>query len=83
MRTSQTPSAILAVASVREEPAAYRGGLAIRRVMRLTLTADHRLVDGELAARFLNAVRDRLEDAGSWRAAVVTSRAGVPSGSSP
>jgi pyruvate dehydrogenase E2 component (dihydrolipoamide acetyltransferase) len=63
-------SAILAVASVREEPAAFRGGLAIRRIMRLTLTADHRLVDGELAARFLNALRRRLEDADPWRTAL-------------
>jgi pyruvate/2-oxoglutarate dehydrogenase complex dihydrolipoamide acyltransferase (E2) component len=30
--------------------------------MKLTLTADHRLVDGELGARFLNALRRRLQD---------------------
>ncbi len=30
--------------------------------MKLTLTADHRQVDGELGARFLNAIRRRLED---------------------
>jgi pyruvate/2-oxoglutarate dehydrogenase complex dihydrolipoamide acyltransferase (E2) component len=35
--------------------------------MKLTLTADHRIVDGELAARFLNAVRRRLEDAAAFR----------------
>jgi pyruvate dehydrogenase E2 component (dihydrolipoamide acetyltransferase) len=35
--------------------------------MRLTLSADHRLVDGELGARFLGAVRRRLEDPGSLR----------------
>jgi pyruvate/2-oxoglutarate dehydrogenase complex dihydrolipoamide acyltransferase (E2) component len=35
--------------------------------MKLTLTADHRLVDGELGARFLNAVRSRLEDPGTLR----------------
>jgi pyruvate dehydrogenase E2 component (dihydrolipoamide acetyltransferase) len=60
-------SAILAVASIREEAAAFRGGLSVRSMMRLTLTADHRLVDGELAARFLNGVRRRLEDAEAWR----------------
>jgi pyruvate dehydrogenase E2 component (dihydrolipoamide acetyltransferase) len=63
-------SAILAVASVRAEPAAFGGGLAVRRVMRMTLTADHRLVDGELAARFLNAIRRRLEDTEAWRSAL-------------
>jgi pyruvate/2-oxoglutarate dehydrogenase complex dihydrolipoamide acyltransferase (E2) component len=35
--------------------------------MRLTLSADHRLVDGELGARFLNAVRRRLEDPAALR----------------
>ena len=35
--------------------------------MKLTLSADHRLVDGELAARFLKALRRRLEDAASFR----------------
>jgi pyruvate dehydrogenase E2 component (dihydrolipoamide acetyltransferase) len=43
------------------------GGLAVRSVMKLTLSADHRMVDGELGARFLGAIRRRLEDAGSFR----------------
>jgi pyruvate dehydrogenase E2 component (dihydrolipoamide acetyltransferase) len=63
-------SAILAVSSVRAEPVALGGGIAVRQVMRLTLTADHRLVDGELAARFLNAVRRRLEDPEAYRASL-------------
>jgi pyruvate/2-oxoglutarate dehydrogenase complex dihydrolipoamide acyltransferase (E2) component len=40
--------------------------------MRLTLSADHRLVDGELGARFLNALRRRLEEVAPWRNAVAT-----------
>lgn len=35
--------------------------LAIRQIMHLVLTYDHRLVDGLLAGRFLAAVRDRLQ----------------------
>jgi pyruvate/2-oxoglutarate dehydrogenase complex dihydrolipoamide acyltransferase (E2) component len=35
--------------------------------MRITLTADHRLIDGELGARFVNAVKRRLEDAAAFR----------------
>lgn len=35
--------------------------LAIRQVMHLVLTYDHRLVDGLLAGRFLASVRDRLQ----------------------
>lgn len=60
-------SGILAVGRAAETPVALDGGLAVRWVMKLTLTADHRLVDGELGARFLNAIRRRLEDYRGWR----------------
>jgi len=53
---------ILAVSSVRPTPVAIGEGIAVRPLMNLTLSADHRLVDGELAARFLNAIRRRLGD---------------------
>ena len=60
-------SAILAVASAIPTPVALGGGITVRTIMRLTLSADHRLVDGELGARFLNAIRRRLEDADGIR----------------
>ena len=60
-------AAILAVASALETPVAVGGVLSVRWVMKLTLSADHRLVDGEMAARFLNALRRRLEDARALR----------------
>ncbi|MGZ8528264.1 MAG: dihydrolipoamide acetyltransferase family protein [Candidatus Limnocylindrales bacterium] len=60
-------AAILAVSSAVPTPVALEGGIAVRSIMRLTLSADHRLVDGELGARFLGAVRRRLEDPGSLR----------------
>jgi len=60
-------SAILAVSSVVPTPVAVGDGIGIRQIMKLTLTADHRLVDGELAARFLNAFRRRLQDADAFR----------------
>ncbi len=55
-------SGILAVAGALPTPIAIADGIAVRTIMKLTLTADHRLVDGELGARFLNAIRRRLED---------------------
>jgi pyruvate dehydrogenase E2 component (dihydrolipoamide acetyltransferase) len=55
-------TAILAVASALPVPVAIADGIAVRTIMRLTLTADHRMVDGELGARFLSAIRRRLED---------------------
>jgi pyruvate dehydrogenase E2 component (dihydrolipoamide acetyltransferase) len=60
-------SAILAVSSVVPTPVAVGDGIGVRQMMKLTLTSDHRLVDGELAARFLNALRRRLQDADAIR----------------
>jgi pyruvate dehydrogenase E2 component (dihydrolipoamide acetyltransferase) len=60
-------SAILAVSSIVPTPVAVGDGIGIRQIMKLTLTSDHRLVDGELAARFLNALRRRLQDADAFR----------------
>lgn len=60
-------AAILAVSSAIPTAVAVGDGLAVRQVMKLTLSADHRLVDGEMGARFLNAIRRRLEDAASFR----------------
>ncbi len=61
-------TAILAVGSAHPEPVVVGEGIGIRTIMRLTLSADHRLVDGELAARFLGALRRRLVDEAGWRA---------------
>ncbi|MGO9206509.1 MAG: 2-oxo acid dehydrogenase subunit E2, partial [Candidatus Limnocylindrales bacterium] len=58
---------ILAVSSVIPTPIVVGDGIGIRQVMKLTLSADHRLVDGELGARFLNALRRRLQDAEAFR----------------
>jgi pyruvate dehydrogenase E2 component (dihydrolipoamide acetyltransferase) len=60
-------SGILAVSSVGAEVRPYAGGMAIRQMMRITLTADHRLVDGAMGADFVNAVKRRLEDADGFR----------------
>ena len=61
-------AAILAVSSATRTPVALHDGIAVRSIMKLTLSADHRLVDGEMGARFLNALRRRLEDDTSLRA---------------
>ena len=60
-------SAILAVASAIPTVVAVGDTMGIRSIMKLTLSADHRLVDGEMGARFLNAIRRRLEDVASFR----------------
>jgi pyruvate dehydrogenase E2 component (dihydrolipoamide acetyltransferase) len=60
-------AAILAVSSALPTPVAIGDGLAVRTIMKLTLSADHRLVDGEMGARFLGSLRRRLEDVASFR----------------
>jgi len=57
-------TAILAVGAVTERVSAAAGEVRIGPWVELTLTADHRVVDGVLAARFLAAVRARLEGDG-------------------
>jgi pyruvate dehydrogenase E2 component (dihydrolipoamide acetyltransferase) len=54
-------AAILAVGAVREEPVVVDGALAVGQVMRLTLSVDHRPVDGVVAARWMRALVDLLE----------------------
>ena len=46
-------AAILAMGAVRRQPWEYQDGIALRQVMTLSLSFDHRLVDGEQGSRFL------------------------------
>jgi 2-oxoglutarate dehydrogenase E2 component (dihydrolipoamide succinyltransferase) len=63
---SQPQSAILGTYAVVKRPWVVQdeGGqdvIAIRPIMNLTLTYDHRLIDGALAGRFLRDLREKLE----------------------
>jgi pyruvate dehydrogenase E2 component (dihydrolipoamide acetyltransferase) len=53
---------ILAVGSVEPRPVAREGGLAVRRRMRVTMSCDHRVIDGATGARFLQTLRLLLEN---------------------
>ena len=59
--------AILAVGAVRDELALAPTGVIAVPTVTLTLSADHRVVDGQLAAWFLRALKDRLEDPEAWK----------------
>jgi pyruvate dehydrogenase E2 component (dihydrolipoamide acetyltransferase) len=54
-------TAVLAVGALEERPVARDGALVILPMVRLSLSTDHRVVDGALAARFLQAVGRGLE----------------------
>ncbi len=55
-------AAILAVGAVQKRPvAAPDGRLTAREMMTMTLSIDHRALDGALAAKFINTVKEGLE----------------------
>ena len=55
-------SAILAVGAAREEPVVVGGALAVGTVLRVTLSADHRVIDGALAAEWMAALTRTVEE---------------------
>ncbi|MCU1557906.1 MAG: 2-oxo acid dehydrogenase subunit [Microbacteriaceae bacterium] len=57
-------AAILATGAIRRTPWEHRGEIALRDVMTLSLSFDHRLVDGEQGSRFLTDVGGILAEPG-------------------
>lgn len=55
-------SGILAVGAAKPQPVVVDGELAVATVMRCTLSVDHRAVDGALAARWLAAFQQAVEN---------------------
>jgi pyruvate dehydrogenase E2 component (dihydrolipoamide acetyltransferase) len=53
--------AILAVGAIADKPVVVAGQLAVGKRMRVTLSADHRVMDGAMAARFLGDLKAALE----------------------
>jgi pyruvate dehydrogenase E2 component (dihydrolipoamide acetyltransferase) len=53
--------AILAVGALADRLVLTESGVAAVPTLSLTLSVDHRVIDGVLAARFLRALGDRLE----------------------
>jgi len=58
--------AILAVGAAVETPVVQRGQVVVRTLMKMTLSSDHRVIDGAVAAHFLKKLKERLEDIPQW-----------------
>jgi pyruvate/2-oxoglutarate dehydrogenase complex dihydrolipoamide acyltransferase (E2) component len=56
-------TAILSVGRAMEKPVARNGEIRVLPMMEVTLSFDHRVIDGGLAQKFLNIVQQNLEDA--------------------
>mgnify|MGYP003275912232 FL=1 len=59
---NQPNSAILGVSATVDKPVVLNGEIAIRPIMKLSITVDHRVVDGMEAAKFLNTLKNYLEN---------------------
>jgi pyruvate dehydrogenase E2 component (dihydrolipoamide acetyltransferase) len=53
---------ILAVGAIRQEPAVVNGEIKVSNRMKVTLSCDHRVVDGATGAKFLQALKTILEN---------------------
>ena len=60
-------SAILAVSTTLKKPVVRDDKVVVRSIMKMTLSADHRLIDGAMAARFVNAIKRKLENLDLWK----------------
>lgn len=53
---------ILAVGAVEDKPVVHQGEMQVRKRMRVTMSCDHRVIDGALGARFLQTLRQLIEN---------------------
>jgi pyruvate dehydrogenase E2 component (dihydrolipoamide acetyltransferase) len=59
---NQPNAAILSVASTQERVVPLNGELVVRPIMKMSLTCDHRVIDGLTGARFMTDLKAALED---------------------
>jgi len=55
-------AAILAVGRIAEKPASVNGKVEVKPIMMLSLSYDHRVIDGAPAAEFLGKIKERLQN---------------------
>jgi pyruvate dehydrogenase E2 component (dihydrolipoamide acetyltransferase) len=53
---------IIAIGGVEEKPVVIEGQLEVRQRMRVTMSCDHRVIDGATGAKFLQTVRRYIEN---------------------
>ncbi|MGC8738735.1 MAG: dihydrolipoamide acetyltransferase family protein [Candidatus Hydrogenedens sp.] len=58
---NQPDSAILAVGQIKDRPVVVDGGIFIRSIMKVTMSCDHRVIDGALGGQFMGRFREILE----------------------
>ncbi|NJB82613.1 pyruvate dehydrogenase complex dihydrolipoamide acetyltransferase [Wenyingzhuangia aestuarii] len=59
---NQPNSAILSVGGIKQKPVVKNGEIVVGNVMNLTLSCDHRTIDGAVGAAFLNTLKQYIEN---------------------
>jgi 2-oxoisovalerate dehydrogenase E2 component (dihydrolipoyl transacylase) len=59
---NQPQAAILTTESILRRPVVIGDGIAIRHIMNMCLSFDHRIIDGMMAGQFLNTVKKQLDE---------------------
>lgn len=59
---NQPNAAILSVASAKQTPVVVDGEIKVRPIMKMSLTSDHRLIDGLTAAKFMTDLKALMEN---------------------
>lgn len=59
---NQPNSAILSIAGTKEMPVVRNGDVVIRPIMKMSLTSDHRVINGLAAAKFMQELKATLEN---------------------
>jgi pyruvate dehydrogenase E2 component (dihydrolipoamide acetyltransferase) len=55
-------AALVVLGAIRETPAVWEGQIQIRRLMTISVSFDHRILDGEAASRYLGEIAAVLAD---------------------
>jgi 2-oxoglutarate dehydrogenase dihydrolipoamide succinyltransferase (E2 component) len=65
---NQPQAAILTTEAIVRRPVVIGDGIAVRHMMNMCLSFDHRIIDGMMAGQFLSTIKKRLEE---WTAASI------------
>jgi pyruvate dehydrogenase E2 component (dihydrolipoamide acetyltransferase) len=63
---SQPQVAILGIGAITKRPVVIHDGIAIRSMVFLSLTFDHRVIDGAVADQFMSNLKERLQTWTQW-----------------
>ncbi|MDZ5761103.1 Dihydrolipoyllysine-residue acetyltransferase E2 component of pyruvate dehydrogenase complex [Lyticum sinuosum] len=55
-------SSIISIGSIKKQPVVINDDIIICSIMNITISCDHRVIDGTIAAKFINYIKDMIEN---------------------